>query len=146
MATCTVTEQKYLESQGVDTNSDYGSTQGLHPVAGDPDPLVPPQNGPKKLIEAYLLCFPLGLFGAHHFYLRRYGFGVLYFFTFGLLGCGFVADMIRMPWLVKQANKRLTQDASVRRMEPKSLSDAYVLWFPLGLFGEYLSSSYIYLV
>ena len=139
------TEQKYLESQGLDTqNLGHGSsTQDMVPVAGDQSPLVSPPKGPKKLVEAYILCFPLGLFGAHHFYLRRYGFGVLYFCTFGLLGCGFVADLFRMPWLVKETNKRLTSERRAGLAPPKSLSDTYVLWFPFGLFGEYIYSTFL---
>jgi len=56
----------------------------------------------------------------------------LYFFTFGLLGCGFLIDMFRMPCLVKQANKR-QREANI--VEEKTLGDAYTLWFPFGLLG-----------
>ena len=90
----------------------------------------------KKLVEAYLLAFPLGFLGLHHFYLRRYGFGALYFFTFGLLGVGWLSDLFRMPCLVREANRR---QAAPEEDDQKSLSDAYVLWFPLfGLLGDSL--------
>lgn len=42
--------------------------------------------------------------GFHHFYLNRPGFGVLYFFTFGLFGIGWLVDLFRIPSLVKEAN------------------------------------------
>ncbi|XP_076081397.1 uncharacterized protein LOC143052275 [Mytilus galloprovincialis] len=86
----------------------------------------------KTVIEAYILSIPLGFLGAHHFYLRRPGFGVLYFFTFGLLGAGVLFDWFRMPWLVKNANKR-AKDPEIEFK--KRLDDAYGLWFPFGLLG-----------
>lgn len=45
-----------------------------------------PESVPRmrvSLIEAYLLMIVLGIFGAHHFYLKRPRWGLLYFFTFG---------------------------------------------------------------
>nr|KAG5692467.1 hypothetical protein BaRGS_005013 [Batillaria attramentaria] len=112
----------------------------------------------KSLLEAYMLALPLGWLGAHHFYLGRPGFGVLYLFTFGLLGAGYVIDLIRLPWLVSHTNKRSRErsrqlkelrqqhmreqrspgqpaGAVYRVFEPRNLADAYVLWFPCGLFG-----------
>lgn len=87
----------------------------------------------KSLVEAYILCLIFGLFGAHHFYLRRPGFGCLYMCTFGLLGCGYIFDLLRMPCLVKNANRRL-QDRMLE--DEKRLDDAYGLWFPFGLLGK----------
>jgi len=88
----------------------------------------------KSLVEAYILSFPLGFLGVHHFYLRRPGFGILYFFTFGLFGMGVLIDWFRMPWLVKNANER----AKNTELENKRrLDDAYVLWIPFGLLGTY---------
>ena len=65
--------------------------------------------------------------------LQRPGFGVLYFFTFGLGGCGYLIDMFRMPHLVSMANKRRL-DTSLNNK--KNISDAYTLWFPFGLLGK----------
>ncbi|KAH3738803.1 hypothetical protein DPMN_045449 [Dreissena polymorpha] len=86
----------------------------------------------KSYLEAYMLWLLLGLLGAHHFYLRRPGFGVLYFFTFGLGGCGWLFDMFRLPYLVNKTNKELQEN--IPRNE-KNISDAYTLWFPFGLLG-----------
>lgn len=41
-----------------------------------------------------LLCIFLGFFGGHKFYERKVGLGVLYIFTFGLLGIGVIIDFI----------------------------------------------------
>lgn len=150
----------------------YGSSQvgnGMYPSAAatatatTTSPPVNPVQIPylephkKSLLEAYLLCIPLGFLGAHHFYLGRPGFGVLYFLTFGLMGCGWVVDMFRLPCLVQQVNRRNKEKAvqlaetRMQRLQqglsgavypcaerdPRTLADAYVLWFPLGILGAH---------
>ncbi|KAH3738831.1 hypothetical protein DPMN_045474 [Dreissena polymorpha] len=35
---------------------------------------------------------PIGLLGAHQFYLNRPEYGLLYFFTFGNFGIGWIVD------------------------------------------------------
>ena len=58
------------------------------------------------LDEAYVLAFPGGIFGFHNFYLGRYPWGLLYMCTLGMLGIGWLIDLIRMPYLVQDANLR----------------------------------------
>ena len=60
--------------------------------------------GERDLTEAYILCFFLGWFGGHRFYLGQPALGVLYFLTFGVFGLGWLADMIRMPQMVDRYN------------------------------------------
>lgn len=43
---------------------------------------------------AFLLCFFLGYLGAHKFYEGKVGMGILYLFTMGLFGIGWVIDCI----------------------------------------------------
>ena len=43
---------------------------------------------------ALLLCIFLGFFGAHKFYLGKIGMGILYLFTYGLFGFGWIIDII----------------------------------------------------
>lgn len=43
---------------------------------------------------AFCLCFFFGFFGAHKFYEGKVGMGILYLFTFGLLGIGVIIDLI----------------------------------------------------
>ena len=63
-----------------------------------------PQTGSKDVVVAYLLWFFLGLMGAHRFYLGHAGMGILYLFTFGVFGIGWIIDAIIIPQLVYQAN------------------------------------------
>lgn len=48
----------------------------------------------KKRTTALLLCIFLGEFGIHNFYVGKDGMGVLYLFTFGLFGIGWLVDII----------------------------------------------------
>lgn len=64
----------------------------------------------KRLCDAYILgATPLGLLGAHHYYLERYLFGVAYTLTFGMFGIGWLVDICRMPTLVARANKSIRE-------------------------------------
>lgn len=102
------------------------------------------QPAEKSLSDAYLLWFPLGLIGLHHFYLRRYAFGFLYLFTGGGCGIGWLIDAFRMPCLVREANRRIRNagvtganlDIGDDQEEEISVVDAYIMWFPLGLIGN----------
>ena len=55
---------------------------------------------------AYLLWFFLGLLGAHRFYLGDNTKGLLYLFTFGLFGIGWLTDLFILRRLVAQRNTR----------------------------------------
>ncbi|XP_059157171.1 uncharacterized protein LOC131941724 isoform X2 [Physella acuta] len=88
----------------------------------------------KSILEAYILAVsPLGLLGAHHFYLGRYYWGIVYFFTLGLMGCGYLIDWFRVPFLVRDYNSR--ERTANGCVEKKTVSDAYTMWFPFGLIG-----------
>lgn len=51
---------------------------------------------PKSKWVAVLLCIFLGYIGAHKFYEGKVGMGILYFFTLGLFGIGWVIDIITL--------------------------------------------------
>ena len=50
----------------------------------------------KDKTVALLLCIFLGVYGVHYFYVRKPGMGILYMFTAGLFGIGWVVDIIRI--------------------------------------------------
>lgn len=77
-------------------------------------PAVSPQQQPilvqvrqKDTGIAYLLWFLLGVFGGHQFYLGKTGRGLLYLFTFGLVGVGVLIDLFTLPSQVRQVNTQL---------------------------------------
>lgn len=45
---------------------------------------------------AFFLCLFLGFFGAHKFYEGKAGMGILYLFTCGLCGIGWIIDLIAL--------------------------------------------------
>jgi TM2 domain-containing membrane protein YozV len=48
----------------------------------------------KLILPAFLLCFFLGVFGAHRFYVGKVGTGILQLLTLGGLGVWALIDMI----------------------------------------------------
>ena len=54
------------------------------------------EYSPKSRIAALVLCIFLGGFGIHNFYVGKIGWGILYLFTFGLFGIGWLIDIIRI--------------------------------------------------
>lgn len=49
---------------------------------------------PRSRVVAFLLCFLLGCFGVHRFYVGKIGTGLLMIATIGGLGIWYVADLI----------------------------------------------------
>ena len=85
--------------------------------------------------DSYALWL-LGFFGMNHFYLKRWNWGLFYFFTVGGFGLGWVLDLIRIPFLVSDYIEK--RDNPANALKPKRIStmDVYLLWFPpLGLLG-----------
>ena len=49
---------------------------------------------PKKKWTAFILCLLIGYFGIHRFYVGKNGSGILYLFTLGLCGIGWIVDLL----------------------------------------------------
>ena len=50
----------------------------------------------KSQIVALILCLLFGILGVHYFYVGKIGMGLLYLFTGGLFGIGWIVDIIRI--------------------------------------------------
>ncbi|XP_041355696.1 uncharacterized protein LOC121373253 [Gigantopelta aegis] len=93
----------------------------------------PEKESEKDLVDAYLLWFPCGILGFHLFYLNKPGQGVFYFCTLGCCGVGWLIDMCRIPFLLKEANEN-----PPGYKPKKSLCVAYLLGLsPFGLIGAH---------
>lgn len=66
-------------------------------------PATPGQKQ-KSTGVAYLLWFFFGFLGVHQFYLGKVGRGLLYIFTFGVLGIGLLIDLFTLPSQVRKVN------------------------------------------
>jgi len=81
-------------------NYNYAPSAAAQPAFAAPPPYpyyqqsVRPLASPKNRGIALLLCLFGGFFGIHHFYVGRVMKGILYFFTFGLMGFGWFFDLL----------------------------------------------------
>ena len=66
------------------------------------------ESGPTDYTVAWLLLTFLGLFGAHRFYLGKWGTGILYLLTGGLLLVGILYDF----WTL---NQQVSENNTARR-------------------------------
>lgn len=80
----------------------------------------------RKTIGYALWIF--GFTGSHRFYYGKPLMGTIYFFTFGLLGIGWVIDLFLIPSMDRQANLRFTTGSI-------DYSIAWLLLTFLGIFG-----------
>jgi hypothetical protein len=64
------------------------------PHCGAPTGVRPAGSSPKSRLAALLLCFCLGVFGAHRFYVGKIGTGILELVTFGGFGIWALIDLI----------------------------------------------------
>lgn len=80
-----------------------------------------------SLLVGYILWI-FGFLGAHRFYFGRPVSGTIYFFTLGLLFIGWLVDLVLMPKLEAQAERRY-------RPGPKNYSIAFILLTFTGIFG-----------
>jgi len=86
-----------------------------------------------NLAFGYILWL-FGFTGAHRFYYGRPISGTIYFFTFGLLGIGWLVDLLLIPGLDRAAGRRFVAG-------PWDYSVAWVLLTflgPLGVHRMYL--------
>ena len=80
----------------------------------------------RKTIGYILWIF--GFTGSHRFYYGKPLMGTIYFFTFGLLGIGWIIDLFLIPYLDRQADLRFSTGSI-------DYSVAWLLLTFLGIFG-----------
>jgi len=85
------------------------------------------RNDTHSLGIGYLLWI-FGFFGAHRFYFGKPVSGTIWFFTLGLLGIGWLVDLVLMPGLERSAERRYSEGRY-------SYSVAWILLTFLGVFG-----------
>ena len=62
-------------------------------------------SGPNDYSVAWLLLTFLGWLGLHRFYLGKWGTGLLYLFTFGLVGIGIIYDFLTLNSQISERNQ-----------------------------------------
>ena len=91
----------------VDTQTDSTHIQQQQDQQQQQQCEAPLIENEKTVRMAYMWWLPpMGCFGAHHYYLNNYFFGVFYSLTIGGVGLAWIIDVVRMHNLVKRENKR----------------------------------------
>jgi TM2 domain-containing membrane protein YozV len=99
-------------------------TEPAHPAE-----LIPAAH---SMPVAYLL-WVFGFTGAHRFYLGRPVSGTVYFFTFGLLGIGWVLDAFLIPGLHREALREYSAPPIAEGSKNFNIAWALLTFF--GVFG-----------
>lgn len=63
------------------------------------------ENNTHSVPIGYILWI-FGFTGSHRFYFGRPLSGLIWFFTFGLLGIGWLVDVFLIPWMERTAERR----------------------------------------
>lgn len=86
-----------------------------------------PTNDTHSSPIGYIL-WVFGFMGAHRFYFGRPLSGTIWFFTFGLLGIGWIVDLFLIPSMDEAADKKYTAG-------PFDYNICWILLTFLGVFG-----------
>ena len=89
---CQVEELKHAEQPNIVINN---SNTNTNTNTNTNAPVVVGLRSRNKWV-AFFLCLFLGYFGAHKFYEGKIGMGILYLFTGGLFGFGWLIDCITL--------------------------------------------------
>ena len=85
-----VMQQQHEQIVINNTNTNVNTNANIHRSA-------PVHRGRRKdKWVAFILCLMFGMFGAHKFYEGKSGMGLVYLFTAGLFGIGWIIDCIAL--------------------------------------------------
>lgn len=76
----------------------------------------------KSVIWAYVLWLFSGIFGVHHFYLRRDRHAFVWWTTLGGFGVGWLFEIFRIPRYVRDANDEHPLELKARMQQNKKVS------------------------
>ena len=107
-APCFISEEEESTAYAKGTPYEYQPSQAVPQakVVVQPEVVVQPKVvvqprvvvqkavSPKGRWAAFFLCLILGELGIHRFYVGKVGTGLLYLFTFGLCGIGWLVDLL----------------------------------------------------
>lgn len=82
-----------------------------------------------SIVIGYVLWI-FGFTGAHRFYYGKPISGCIWFFTLGLLGIGWLVDLVLIPGMDRQADRRYGSASG-----PKDYNVTWILLVFLGVFG-----------
>lgn len=93
-----VEENSKISDSGITINNVANSSSSASATSQNINKNIPVAK-PKQLKEinkntALILCIIFGFFGAHKFYEGKGGMGILYLFTGGLFGIGWIVDIV----------------------------------------------------
>lgn len=91
----------YYQSKPAQTDYPYNqyhsvqaNNMGARPNYPYPNPMATKSD--KSLVITLMLAVFLGWIGVHYFYVGKTGMGILYIFTMGLFGIGWLIDIFRI--------------------------------------------------
>lgn len=91
------TQQQYTQPPQYNTNSAYTPNQNAcyqNYTYNNTNVYTSEYSSPKSRLVTLLLALIIGVFGIHRFYVGKVGTGILYLFTGGLFGIGYIVDII----------------------------------------------------
>lgn len=91
-------EARFCSKCGRETGSSAANVQQPiiinNNIVQNAQPVVVQHGKQKSKWLAFILCFFFGTFGVHRFYEGKVGTGILWLFTFGMFGIGWLVDLI----------------------------------------------------
>lgn len=106
-------------------------------TATEPNPAD--QYSKKSWMTTFLLCFFLGLFGIHRFYVQKIGTGILWLFSYGAFFVGWLHDLILLATQnFKDAEGKLIVINPNAIREESITVKRLALWIPILLLIIYL--------